>query len=294
MIGVACALGAFGAWGLFPVFFKLLATVPAPEILAHRVVWSAVVTAGLITVSRRWPRVSAILLSPRTLMVLAGSALIISVNWGVFIWAVTHGRVLESSLGYFINPLVSVLLGVLFLRERLRPLQWAAVGLAAIGVGWQVLGIGVVPWIALILAFTFGFYGLIRKLVSADAMTGLFVETALASPIALGYLGYLEWQGTASFGAAGGNVELLLVLSGAVTALPLILFVAGARLIQLSTLGLLQYIVPTGHLLLAVYAYGEPFTVDRLVTFSFIWVALAAFTFDAIRRHGRSGSPRTA
>ena len=294
MIGVACALGAFGAWGLFPAFFKLLATVPAPEILAHRVVWSAVVTAGLITVSRRWLKVSAILLSPRTLMVLAGSALIISVNWGVFIWAVTHGRVLESSLGYFINPLVSVLLGVLFLRERLRPLQWAAVGLAAIGVGWQVLGVGVVPWIALILAFTFGIYGLIRKLVSADAMTGLFVETALASPIALGYLGYLEWQGTALFGAAGGNVELWLVLSGAVTALPLILFVAGARLIQLSTLGLLQYIVPTGHLLLAVYAYGEPFTVDRLVTFSFIWVALAAFTFDAIRRHGRGGSPRTA
>ena len=270
-------------WGLFPVYFKLVASVPAAEVLAHRIVWSVLIAALLITALGRWRAVLAVLADRRTLATLALSAAAISVNWLVFIWAVGHDRVLESSLGYFINPLVSVALGVVVLGERLRRVQWLAVGLAALGVAWQVASVGSLPWVALTLAASFGGYGLLRKVVRADSLTGLFVETALLAPVALAALLALGLAGGGAFRGTGVALDWTLAASGVVTAAPLLLFVAGARRIRLSTLGLLQYLVPTGHLLLAVFAYGEPFALSRLVTFGLIWTALALITWDAWR-----------
>jgi chloramphenicol-sensitive protein RarD len=285
--GVALATGAFLCWGLFPIYFKLVGAVPAVEMLANRVVWSLLFVTGLITVLRGWPAVLAVFPNRRLVAILTLSAVVISLNWGVFIWAIANNRVLQSSLGYYINPLVSVVLGVVVLRERLRAAQWAAVGLAAAGVAYQVIGLGAFPWVALTLAFSFGFYGLIRKMAAVDAYSGLFVETLILSPVALAYLTWLEATGRGALGAGDWGLNGLIAASGVVTALPLILFVAGAKRIRLSTLGLLQYTVPTGHLLLAVFAYGEPFTRGNLVTFGCIWAALALYTFDTARREWR-------
>jgi chloramphenicol-sensitive protein RarD len=285
--GVALATGAFLCWGLFPIYFKLVGAVPAVEMLANRVVWSLLFVTGLITVLRGWPAVLAVFPNRRLVAILTLSAVVISLNWGVFIWAIANDRVLQSSLGYYINPLVSVVLGVVVLRERLRAAQWAAVGLAAAGVAYQVIGLGAFPWVALTLAFSFGFYGLIRKMAAVDAYSGLFVETLILSPVALAYLTWLEATGRGALGAGDWGLNGLIAASGVVTALPLILFVAGAKRIRLSTLGLLQYTVPTGHLLLAVFVYGEPFTRGNLVTFGCIWAALAIYTFDTARREWR-------
>lgn len=292
LVGLASAVGSFLIWGLFPAYFKQLPEVPAVEVLAHRVVWSALFTAGLITLLSGWRSVAAVVASRRLMATLALSATVISVNWGVFIWAIGHNRVLDSSLGYYINPLVSVMLGVAVLRETLRPMQWLAVTLAAVAVGYEVFELGRLPWISLTLAFSFGFYGLIRKVTEVDPLTGLFVETLIGTPIALGYLITLAGLGDGAFVEAGWRVSLLLALAGVVTALPLLLFVAGAKRIRLSTLGLLQYIVPTGHLLLAVYAYGEPLSDKRLVTFACTWIALAVYSADALRGEGRRAPAR--
>lgn len=285
--GAGLAAAAYALWGLFPVYFKAVAGVPAVEVLAHRVVWSVVVLAALIAVVGGWAKVRRILASRRVLATLTASALLLSLNWGVFIWAVAKGRVLECSLGYFINPLVSVVLAIVVLGERLRALQWLAVGLAALGVAHQVVRVGGVPWVALTLALSFGLYGLIRKLAPADALTGLFVETASLTPVALVYLLWLAANGEGAFGHAGLVVDGLLILAGPVTALPLLLFVAGARRIELVTAGLLQYIAPTGHFLLAVLAYGEPFTTTHLITFAAIWLALALYTASVLGQHRR-------
>lgn len=283
-IGMLSALGAFLMWGLFPAYFKQLVEVPAVEVLAHRIVWSALFTAGLLTVIGNWRAVAIVFASRRLVATLALSAAVISLNWGVFIWAVANERVLESSLGYYINPLVSVMLGVIVLGERLRLMQWAAVALAAAAVGYEVLGLGRFPWVSLTLAFSFGFYGLIRKVVAADPLTGLFVETLLATPFALGYLLVLASRGEGHFSTEDWRVTGFLALAGVVTAMPLLLFVAAAKRIRLSTLGLLQYVVPTGHFLLAVLVYAEPLSNDRLVTFVCIWIALAVYSLDAARR----------
>jgi chloramphenicol-sensitive protein RarD len=282
--GAVLAFAAFLLWGLFPIYFKQVASVPAVEMLANRVVWSLLFVSGLLTVIRGWPAVLAVFTNRRLVAILTLSAVVISVNWGVFIWAIAHERVLESSLGYFINPLVSVLFGVVVLRERLRPPQWAAVALAAAGVGYRVVGLGDFPLVALTLAFTFGFYGLIRKMAAVDAFSGLFVETLILSPVALAYLGWLAASGEAAFGRGDWQLDLLIAASGVITALPLILFVAGAKRIRLSTLGLLQYIVPTGHFVLAVFVYGEPFTSGNLITFGCIWAALALYSLASVRQ----------
>ncbi len=284
LTGVALATAAFVCWGLFPIYFKLVADVPAVEVLAHRVVWSLLFVAGLLTARRGWPAVLAVFPNRRLVATLTLSAVVISVNWGVFIWAIANDRILESSLGYYINPLVSVVLGVVVLGERLRPAQWGAVLLAAAGVAYQVIGLGAVPWIALTLAFSFGAYGLIRKVAAVDAYSGLFVETLILSPLALAYLGWLAVTGRGAFGAGNWELDGLIAVSGVVTALPLILFVGGAQRIRLSTLGLLQYIVPTGHFVLAVFVYEEPFTRGTLVTFGCIWAALVIYSFDTARR----------
>ena len=282
--GVVLATLAFLCWGLFPLYFKLVDAVPAVEILAHRVVWTVLLITVVLMVRRGWSAVWVVFANRRLLATLTLSAVVISVNWGVFIWAIAHDRVLEASLGYYINPLVSVVLGVAVLRERLRPLQWAAVGLAAAGVAYQIVGLGAFPWVALTLAFSFGFYGLIRKVAAVDAYSGLFVETLILSPLALAYLVWLAVMGEGAFGRGDWELDGLLALSGIVTALPLILFVAGARRIRLSTLGLLQYIVPTGQFTLAVFVFGEAFTSGIFVTFGFTWAALAVYSFDTVRR----------
>jgi len=288
IIGVLCGAGAFVLWGIFPIYFKMVAEVPATEVLAHRIVWSMVFVGGLITIRRRWSAVGAALANRRLLATLVLSASVVSLNWVVFIWAVGEGRILGASLGYYINPLVSVVLGVVALGERLRPIQWTAVGLAVIAVGWQIVGYGTVPWVALTLAVSFGFYGLIRKVAKVDAFTGMFVETLVLSPLAVGYIVFLTVVGGGVFGRLGLQMDALLVLAGVITPLPLMLFVAGAQRIRLSTIGLLQYIAPTGQFLLAVFLYDEPFTRDNLVTFALIWLALALYTVDTLR-HERRG-----
>lgn len=279
--GIASAAGAYVLWGLFPLYFKAVAHVPAVEVLANRIVWTMVLMVAAVAVSRRWRRVRGVFADRRLAGGLVLAAVLITVNWGVFIWAVADGRVLESSLGYFINPLVSVVLGVAVLRESLRPAQWTAVALAAAGVGFQVVVAGVVPWVSLILAGTFAAYGLVRKVVMVDPITGLLVETLLLAPVAAGYLALLAADGAGAMGHAGWQTAVLLAAAGPLTALPLLLFVAGAQRIRLSTLGLLQYIVPTGHFLLAVFAFGEAFTAETLVTFGCVWAALAVYTVTA-------------
>lgn len=283
-LGAVYAFTAYFWWGLVPIYFKLVASVSAFEILAHRVIWSVLLTFGILLLTRRVDAVRRLLVSPKTLVWLAASSALIGLNWFVFIWAVANNYILETSLGYFINPLISVLLGVVLLGERLRPLQRAAVALATAGVLYAVFIYGAVPWIALTLACSFGLYGLLRKRIPVDAVTGLFAETALLAPAAIGVLAVLTVRNTAGFTAGTPNLTLLLLLAGPITTIPLIFFAAGVRRISLTALGFLQYISPTQTFLLAVFVYGEPFDISRLITFAFIWAALAVFTVDTWRR----------
>jgi chloramphenicol-sensitive protein RarD len=278
--GVAFAGGAFLIWGITPIYWKQLQHVPALELLAHRIVWALVLVAVWMTLRRRWPDLVAAVRRPRTLVTLLASTCCIAVNWGLFIWAVNTDRVLSTSLGYYINPLVNVLLGLVVLRERLNRRQWLAVGLAAIAVAILTARVGHLPWISLGLAFSFGFYGLLRKTVAADAVVGLTFEAAALTPLCIAFLAWRERLGVAAFGHQGLGIDLLLVAAGAVTAIPLILFTLGARRLPLSTVGLLQYIAPTCTFLLAVFLYSEPFTVAHGIAFALIWTALALYTFD--------------
>jgi chloramphenicol-sensitive protein RarD len=283
--GAALAIGAYGLWGLFPIYFKWVAAVPAIEVLAHRIVWTLAVMAAVVSLrAGGWRRVGAALRQRRLAATLGLSSLLLALNWGVFVGAVAAGRVLECSLGYFINPLVSVLLGVAVLGERLRRPQWLAVALAASGVAFLVAATGVAPWVGLTLAFSFASYGLLRKVAAVDPFTGLFVEAAVLAPLALAYLVWLTAAGVAVFAEGDLAMDGLLIAAGPITALPLILFAAGARRIRLATLGLLQYIAPTGHFLLAVLAYGETFTVPHLIAFAGIWAALVIYSVDGLRQ----------
>jgi chloramphenicol-sensitive protein RarD len=280
--GFAAALAAYVAWGLFPIYFKSIKTVPPLQILAHRVVWSMAFLAVLVTWQRRWRELGSALAGGRLPTYLATTALI-SANWLIFIWAVNTGRVLESSLGYFVNPLVSVLLGVVFLRERLSRRQAVAVAVAAVGVLALVARLGSFPWVSLGLAATFGSYGLIRKKAGIDAIVGLLVETALLAPVALLYLVALGVRGEGAFGAAGASTTLLLAAAGVVTAVPLIWFAVGVHALRLSTVGLIQYITPTSQFLLAVALYREHFTSAHAVAFACIWASLGLYTYDTLR-----------
>ncbi len=291
--GVAFAIAAYGFWGLNPIYFKAVAHVPAVEVLAHRVVWSVLFLVVLVAMIRTWGRLAAALRDRRTLLMLALSTLVISGNWLIYIWAITVERVLETSLGYYINPLISVLLGVLVLRERLGLWQGVAVALAAAGVLNLALGVGGFPWVALSLALTFGVYGLIRKTVAVGSIEGLLIETAIMLPAALAYLVYLALSGAGRFAAGDLGTDLLLFLCGAVTMLPLIWFTSAARRLRLSTVGFFQYIAPTCHFLLAVFAFGEPFTSTHLVTFLLIWTAVGIYTAQSLadlRRAAAAGS----
>ncbi len=289
---MAAGLSAYLLWGLFPLYFPLLEPAGGLEIVAHRVLWSLAFIAVLITVVRRWSQVRAVVADRRAVLVLAGAAVLIAANWLVFVYGVNSGHVVETSLGYFINPLVSVLLGVVVFAERLRPLQWAAVGIAAVAVAVLTVDYGRPPWIALTLAATFGLYGLMKKLVRVEAAPGLFVETALMALPAAVFLAVLHAQGQGTFGNAGTGHALLLVASGVATAVPLLLFAAATRRIPLSTVGLLQYVTPSMQLAIGVFVYSEPMPPARLVGFAVVWLALAVFTVDSLR-HARAGARRT-
>jgi len=290
-LGVLSGLAAYSLWGLFPLYFPLLEPAGGLEIVAHRVLWSLVFIGILLTALRNWSQVRALVTDRRRLLVLTGAAVFIAVNWLVFVYGVNSGQVVETSLGYFINPLVSVLLGVLVFGERLRRLQWVAVGIAAVAVTVLTVDYGRPPWIALALAATFALYGVMKKVVRVDAAPGLFVETALVAVPAAVVLSVLHSGGDGTFGNLGAGHTLLLVSSGIATAVPLLLFAAAARRIPLSTLGLLQYLTPLMQLAIGVFVYDEPMPPARLAGFVIVWVALAVFTADSLR-HARAGSRR--
>jgi chloramphenicol-sensitive protein RarD len=280
--GVVAAVGAYTLWGLLPVYWKALQAVPALETLAHRTVWSLLFVLLIQAARGRWEWVRLVRQRPRMLLTFLGSTCLLGVNWLTYIWAVTAGHVVDSSLGYFINPLVSVLLGVLFLGERLRPWQAVAVGLAAVSVVYLTLGLGSLPWIALVLAGTFGFYGLLRKTAPLGSLEGLSLETALLSLPALTYLLSLEVAGRANFGHAGASTTGLLAFAGVITALPLLLFAWAARNTTLGTMGILHYIAPTLQFLLGLLAYHEPFSPARLLGFCGVWLALLVYSAEAL------------
>jgi chloramphenicol-sensitive protein RarD len=281
--GIALGLGAYLCWGFLPLFFKLLAGVDPAEIVAQRVVWSLVLLIALIAAAGRLRRFAAAWADPRARLLLAASAALIGTNWLVYVWAINAAHVLETSLGYFLNPLVNVVMGVVLLKERLSRAQGVAVLLAAAGVAVLAIGAASGLWISLALAGTFATYGLIRKIAPVESLEGLAVETILLAPVALGYLGWLAMAGGLAFGT-GAGVSALLVLGGAVTAVPLLLFAAAARLLPYSLLGLLQYLAPSIQFLLATIAFGEPLTPAHLICFACIWTGLAIFAADGARR----------
>jgi chloramphenicol-sensitive protein RarD len=290
--GILSGLGAYLIWGFIPVYFKLLQAVPAVEIMFHRVIWSLVLLMALITLRQQWTPLRHALRQPRLLGIYSLSALLLAANWWIYIYGVNAGQVVETSLGYFINPLLSVALGVIFLGERPRPLQWLPVGLATLGVLYLTIQYGRLPWIALSLAFSFGFYGLIKKVAPLGSLNGLTLETLLLSLPALGYLLAIEFTGQGVFLHTTWQNNVLLVLVGVVTAVPLLLYGVAARSIPLWMLGLLQYLAPTCQFLVGVLLYKEPFSPAQMVGFGIIWVALLIFSGESLlnwkRAHARS------
>ncbi len=290
--GLGYALLAYGAWGLFPLFWKLLEHVPALELVAHRVLWSCTAYLVLVLVRRRGRELARALVSGATLRAIGPSALLIATNWLVFIYAVSTDRVLHASLGYFLNPLVSIVLGMVFLGERLRPAQWVAVALACVGVGFMASLAEGLPWIGLVLAVTFGGYGLLRKVAPVDGLLGATMESVLLLPVSAAWLGVLAVDGTGTMGRTGPSIDLLLVSAGFITAAPLVWFANAARLLPLRTLGFMQYLAPTGQFALAVLVFGEPLTDVHVRGFGCIWAAVAVFSVEgwwASRRAGRKG-----
>ncbi len=282
--GLAAATFAYVCWGLLPIYWKVLGQVPALEIICHRVVWSLVFTGALLVALGRLGEVFRALRTRRDMLLLAASSSLIGLNWFLYVWAVNDGHVLEASLGYYLNPLVNVVLGVAVFGDRLGRPQRIAVGLAALGVAVQLVAQGRLPWIALALAISFGLYGMVRKLMSVESLPGLFLETLFLTVPAGGYLGWLYLSGLGAMGHLGLGTDLLLAGAGVVTGLPLLAFAFGARRITMTTLGILQYLGPTGMLLLGVLVYGESFGPSQAVTFGLIWAGVALYTVDGFNR----------
>jgi chloramphenicol-sensitive protein RarD len=284
--GILYAALAFLSWGLFPLYFHQLKEVSPTEILAHRVVWSLLFLGIVLAFRRQWKWIGEMTQRPRVIAMFLGSSILLSLNWLIYIWAVNNGHVIESSLGYFINPLVNIMFGYVLLKERLRSVQWVAIALAALGVAWLTWQSGRMPWIALALAFSFGCYGLMRKTAALGPLEGLSFETMLLFPFGIGYMAWLFTHGQLQLVQTDSlTVQSLLVLLGPTTAIPLLLFAAGARRIPLSVLGLLQYISPTMQFLLGVIVFHEAFTADKLVGFILIWSALALYAAEGLYRH---------
>ncbi|OGA99559.1 MAG: transporter [Burkholderiales bacterium RIFCSPHIGHO2_12_FULL_69_20] len=281
--GPLAAALAYILWGLFPLYIKQIVHVPALEIVLHRSAWSLVFVLGLLVLLRRFAWMGPVLRQPRTLAVFTLSALLLGGNWLLYVWAVNAGRVLDASLGYFINPLINVVLGYLVLKERPRPVQWAAVALAAAGVLWLAVGAGHLPWVSLVLAMSFGLYGLLRKTATLGAIEGLALETLLLAPLAVGGLLWLALAGQAHFGQGDTVTDLWLLAAGPFTAVPLLLFASGARRVSMATLGLLQYLGPSIQFVLGVFLYHEPFSASRGIGFVLIWAALAVYSAESWR-----------
>ncbi|MGR5196467.1 EamA family transporter RarD [Vibrio rotiferianus] len=286
--GVLLAIGAYTMWGIAPIYFKSIAEVSPLEILSHRVFWSFFLLAALLHFGRQWRSVRDIIKNKTKMMYLVTTAILVGANWLIFIWAVTSNHMLDASLGYYINPLINVLLGMVFLGERLRKLQWFAVALAACGVLVQLIVFGSVPVVAITLAMSFGFYGLLRKKVSVEAQTGLFIETLVLLPAASIFLFFIASTPTSNMFENPWQLNTLLIAAGVITTLPLLCFTGAATRLKLSTLGFFQYIGPSLMFLLAVLIYGEPFTSDKAITFAFIWGALVVFSFDGLRNNRKS------
>lgn len=285
--GYAATVGAFFLWGIFPIYWKLFEDIPPFEVIGYRVLWSLAFLALVVPLRGHVRQYWDALRTPRLLGLHVVSGLLLACNWVTFVYSVQSGQIVEASLGYFLNPLLSVILGAVVLRERLRPLQWSAVGLAAVGVLVQVIQLGALPWIALVLASTFALYGLARKQGPLGSLTGLAVEATVIFPIAVAYLLVLAWAGSGTVEVSQPGQMMLLATMGIVTTTPLLLFASGARALPLSTVGIIQYLAPSLHLLVGLGIYHEPFGHARFVSFLFIWVALAVFTVDGVRRSRR-------
>lgn len=290
-VGVAATLAAFLMWGFAPVYFKSVGRAGALEILSHRVVWSVLLLAVAVLATRSRAQIREALGGPRRWGLLLVTSLLITGNWLLYIWAVNAGHIVDSSLGYFINPLVNVALGVAFLRERLTRAQGVAIALACAGVASLVVALGRLPWLALVLPVQFGLYGLLRKKADVDPLVGLLAETALVAPAALAWLGWLAVQGRCAFLEHGTGFALLLAFAGVMTAVPLLFFGHGTQRLRLSTVGLIQYVSPTCQLAAGVALYGEPFTRAHAVAFGLIWAGLVLYSVDAVRRSRRPLAP---
>ncbi|MEO6742910.1 MAG: EamA family transporter RarD [Caldimonas sp.] len=281
--GVACAALGFICWGLYPLYFRQLASIGAGEVLVHRVFWSLAFLLILLAARRRWSWLVAVARQPRVLAAFAASAVLLSINWVTYIWAVGNDHVVDASLGYFMTPLVNVALGTTVLHERLRRIQWFALALATLGVLWLTFQAGQLPWIALILASSFGAYGLLRKIATLGALEGLTLETMLLLPAAIAGFWYLQASGSARFPTPDTATNLWLLGVGPLTAVPLLLFAAGARRLPLATLGLIQYLSPTLQFLIGIWVFHEPFSALRMVGFGLIWAALVLYSIDGWR-----------
>ncbi len=286
--GAFFAAAAYTIWGISPVYFKAISVVAPLEIVCHRVVWSVFFLALLLFQQKKWHVIKTVFSEKRTLTTLLCTSLLIGLNWLIFIWAVNNNHVLDASLGYYINPLINILLGMVFLGERLRSLQWFAVALASIGVAIQVIRFGAIPWVALALAITFGCYGLLRKKIFIDTITGLFFETVILLPVAIIYLAGFAEKGFTLMAHSSLCLDALLIAAGLITTVPLLCFIAAATRLRLSTLGFFQYIAPSLMFLLALTFYDEPFRIDSGITFAFIWTALILFSLDAFRSGRRA------
>lgn len=283
-LGGVFAASAYSLWGIAPLYFKQIDFIPAAEILVHRIVWSFLLLLLVLVALQQKQQIVALCKAPKTLGWLFVSALLLGANWGLFIWAVNNDHLLDASLGYYINPLLNVVLGMVFLGERLRKLQWLAVALATVGVLFQLITYGSLPWIALTLAGSFAIYGLMRKKLAVDAISGLFFESLLLLPLAMWYWWQVADSSAVNLWHNSWQLNLWLMAASLVTTVPLLCFIAGARRLQLSTMGFFQYIGPSCMFIFGVWLYNEPLAPERLVTFGFIWMALCVYTLDAFRR----------
>lgn len=285
--GIAYAIGAYVIWGVLPIYLKWLHTVPALQIVSHRILWSCLLLGGVIFLARQWTAFRAMAVTPRVVRTYAIAALLIAVNWLTYVWAVDADRIVEVSLGYFINPIVSVVMGVIFLRERLRAWQWLPVGMVVTGVLYLTVSYGTLPWLALILAFSFGIYGLIKKTAPLSALHGLTLETAILLLPALSWLIYADAIGNGAFLHESIGTDILLIAAGPVTAIPLLLFAAAAQRIPLTLIGILQYIAPSLQFLIGVFVYHEAFTQAQLTGYGIVWMALIIFAIESMHAHRR-------
>lgn len=280
--GVLSALVGYTLWGILPIYWKLFQDIPAFEVLCHRIAWSLVFLIALLTWNKKWSWLKEAKNNPKVLISSFLGAILVAINWYAYIWGVNSGFVIETSLGYFINPLVTIFLGMLFLKERLRRGQWASIGLATLGVVYLTFSYGSLPWIGLTLAFSFGFYGLVKKIGTLPSMEGLTAETSLLFLPAVAYLVYLETQGVSAFGHTTLGMDLLLTTAGIVTSIPLLLFAYGAKRVEMSTLGLVQYTAPTIQFLLGLFLYNEPFNLNSLIGYSIVWIAILIYIIEGI------------